>query len=105
MSQLIVAALQEIKAELKALELWSPLPPSPEAMASTAPFCCDTMPFEHWLQFVLLPRMQALLDGDHPLPEKVSILPMAEVALAKYSQDTRLLLYWIGRFDACFQTD
>ncbi|MCC5852155.1 MAG: YqcC family protein [Alkalimonas sp.] len=105
MTQHIVAALTEIKTELIALELWSSLPPSPEALASTAPFCCDTLPFEQWLQFVLLPRMQALLDGGHPLPTKVSILPMAEVAFADYSQDMRLLMYWLGRFDACFQTD
>jgi uncharacterized protein YqcC (DUF446 family) len=105
MSDSVAWVLQEMTAELKALNMWSTQPPSAEAMASTAPFCCDTMAFEQWLQFVLIPRMQALLDGDLPLPTDVSILPMAEYSLANRHEDVRLLLFIIGRFDACFQSN
>ncbi|MCH8536168.1 MAG: YqcC family protein [Alkalimonas sp.] len=105
MSDSVSWVLQEMTAELKALGMWSTEPPSAEAMASTAPFCCDTMAFEQWLQFVLIPRMQALLDGGHPLPADVSILPMAEYALANHPEDVRILLFIIGRFDACFQSN
>ena len=70
--------LQLIEFELKNAGLWSLQAPSAQALASTAPFCCDSMPFEQWLQFVLLPRMHALLDGGLPLPGQICICPMAE---------------------------
>lgn len=105
MSDSVAEVLQEMTTELKALDMWSTEPPPTEAMASTAPFCCDTMAFEQWLQYVLIPRMQTLLDDQQPLPADVRILPMAEYALAKHPKDMRLLLFIIGRFDACFQSD
>lgn len=56
--------LRAIQAELQSLQLWTELPPSAAALASQAPFCCDTMPLQQWLQYVLLRRMQALIDAD-----------------------------------------
>lgn len=70
--------LQRIEQELKQLDLWRQQPPSAAALASTAPFCCDSMAFEQWLQFVFLPRMHALLDGALPLPTQIALCPMAE---------------------------
>lgn len=105
MSDSVNRVLQDMTAELQALGLWQSQPPSAEAMTSSTPFCCDSMPFEQWLQFVLIPRMQALLDGNLPLPSTVNILPMAEIALADKASDVRLLLFIIGRFDACFQSN
>jgi uncharacterized protein YqcC (DUF446 family) len=74
------AILQAIEAELRRLQLWTELPPSAAALASQAPFCCDTMPLQQWLQYVLLPRMQALIDARLPLPTQISICPIAEEA-------------------------
>lgn len=70
--------LHRIEQELKQLNLWGEQPPSAAALASTAPFCCDSMAFEQWLQFVFLPRMHALLDAELPLPAQIAICPMAE---------------------------
>lgn len=74
--------LRAIEAELQSLQLWTELPPSAAALASQAPFCCDTMPLQQWLQYVLLPRMQALIDARLPLPTQISICPIAEEAFA-----------------------
>ncbi|MDZ7868467.1 MAG: YqcC family protein [Rheinheimera sp.] len=76
--------LQAIQAELCRLQLWTELPPSAAALASQAPFCCDTMPLQQWLQYVLLPRMQALIDAQLPLPAQISICPIAEEAFAAH---------------------
>lgn len=72
------AKLAQITAELHSLELWALTPPSAEAMESRAPFACDLMPLEQWLQFTFIPRMQALIDAAQPLPTKIAITPMAQ---------------------------
>jgi uncharacterized protein YqcC (DUF446 family) len=57
------AQLHAIEALLRQHQLWQETAPQPEAFASTQPFCLDTLaPFE-WLQWVLIPRMHALLEG------------------------------------------
>ncbi|MFP8967148.1 YqcC family protein [Pokkaliibacter sp. CJK22405] len=91
--------LRELQTTLQQNNLWSTLPPSEEAMASTAPFCCDLMPFENWLQWLFIPRMQAILDARVTLPNECAIQPMAEVAFKDYRQDTRALTALIGRLD------
>ena len=70
--------LNKLSHELSVLSLLSDKAPSIEAMQSTAPFACDVMPFEHWLQFIFLPKMHYLLDNNIALPTAISIAPMAE---------------------------
>lgn len=70
--------LQQLEQALTTAELWATEAPSQEAMASTAPFCCDKMSFENWLQFIFIPKMTVLITMQSPLPEKISLLPMAE---------------------------
>jgi dTDP-4-dehydrorhamnose 3,5-epimerase len=47
---------------------WSDKEISAEALASQQPFCLDTMNFSQWLQFVFIPRMQAIIDARQVLP-------------------------------------
>ncbi len=54
---------------MKSAELWPSTPPSQQAMQSTAPFAVDSMPFESWLAFIFIPKMQWLLDSDSEVPE------------------------------------
>ncbi|BCV50377.1 YqcC family protein [Shewanella algae] len=70
--------LLAIEAELKALGMWSATEPGAAAMASQAPFACDSMAFEAWLQFILLPKMRTLIDAEMPLPSAIATAPMAE---------------------------
>ncbi|WP_456446469.1 YqcC family protein [Thiolapillus sp.] len=72
--------LQRMEKELRALGWWSEQPPDAHALASTAPFCHDRMDFHQWLQWVLIPGFQRLIEQESALPEECAIAPMAEMA-------------------------
>lgn len=74
--------LLAIERELRLAGLWTKQSPSPEALASDQPFCIDTLAFEQWLQWLLLPRMKVLLEGDLPLPRSSGVTEMAEMVWA-----------------------
>lgn len=91
--------LNQIESELKAAELWTFVAPDAQAMQSTAPFFCDTMPLENWLQFVFLPRMRALVEERLPLPQQIAVCPMAEEAFKHLDNRTLLLINRIADLD------
>ena len=74
----IAEVLIDIEAHLRQLGLWDKIPPSSEALASTEPFCVDTLTLPQWLQFVFLPTIYRMLEENSALPAKCSIAPMAE---------------------------
>ncbi|QIL89712.1 YqcC family protein [Microbulbifer harenosus] len=74
----IATLMLELEAELRRLDLWEPEPPSASALASTEPFCVDTLTLPQWLQFVFLPRMSQMVEVETPLPQACGIAPMAE---------------------------
>lgn len=88
-----------LEQTLRQLALWSNVAPSAEALASTAPFCVDTLSFEAWLQWVFLPRMQQILEADLPLPQASALKPMAEIRYADELQRVRPLLLSLARLD------
>lgn len=65
---------------MKSAEMWPSTPPSQQAMQSTTPFAVDSMPFESWLAFIFIPKMQWLLDSGNKVPE-MQIYPAAELYL------------------------
>lgn len=73
--------LTALRAELKSQGMWQGTPPSPHALASTQPFCVDTLSLAQWLQFVFIPRIDALLEGNLTLPSHCSVAPYAEEQL------------------------
>ncbi|MFD1007755.1 MULTISPECIES: YqcC family protein [Oceanisphaera] len=93
--------LNVIADELKALSWWQIEPPSAAALASTEPFCLDTLTFAQWLQFVLLVRLQAMLDAKMPLPSQISIYPMASESFKSETADTSRLKEAIAQLDEC----
>jgi uncharacterized protein YqcC (DUF446 family) len=97
--------LDDIEAELRSLGSWSGQPPDEQAFASSMPFFADQMRFEEWLQWVLVARFRALLDGDLPLPERCQIAPMAEEALLLPGQDVSRVLALLHQLDALFSDD
>jgi uncharacterized protein YqcC (DUF446 family) len=97
--------LQRIEAELKILQWWSNQVPSTAAMASTAPFACDLMTLEQWLQFIFLPKMQALVDQRLPLPRNCHIRPMAELAWAPLTATQQPLLDALKNLDTLLSVD
>jgi uncharacterized protein YqcC (DUF446 family) len=90
--------LLAIETELRQARLWSDLAPTPEALASEVPFARDVMDLTGWLQFVLIPRMAALIEHGAPLPEASAIRPLAEVEFA--NRNVGGLVALLGEFDA-----
>ncbi|MCO7260662.1 YqcC family protein [Dickeya zeae] len=96
-------SLFAIERALKASPLWQPSAPDEAAFASQEPFCIDTMAAEQWLQWVFLPRMHALLDGNAPLPTRLAILPYFEVAFDGRADEVGELLTQLRVLDALFE--
>lgn len=97
--------LSAIEAQLKQQSLWQLDYPTIEALSSRLPFCCDTLTFAQWLQFILIPRMSALLEGEHPLPSEIAIAPMAQEAFKDMGIDANQLIDAIEQFDALLSGD
>jgi uncharacterized protein YqcC (DUF446 family) len=95
----IADLLRAIEAEMRRIGLWEELAPSPAALASTLPFCYDTLQFAQWLQWVFLARMRALLQAGAALPAACDIQPLAEHSFAELPQDTARLLTLLGEID------
>lgn len=96
---LVASLLGELTAELQRLGRWQDEHPGKEALASELPFCVDTLSFDQWLQFVLIPRMEQLVMLQAPLPTSVSLYPMASEVYKNELAEMASLLRLIGRFD------
>lgn len=96
----IGAYLIDIEADLRQLRLWQSKPPDQAALASSQPFCFDTLTFPQWLQFVFIPRMYALLDSGENLPESCGIAPMAEEYFSGSELFVRPLLTHLASLDS-----
>jgi uncharacterized protein YqcC (DUF446 family) len=60
--------LEQLVAEMKRVGVWSDTPPPPEAFDFRGAFGSDTMSFEQWLQFVLVPRVRQIVDEGGTFP-------------------------------------
>ena len=74
----VAVLLIDIEAHLRQMNLWEDQPPPAEALASSQPFCIDTLSFTQWLQFVFLPTLHGLIETGETLPAECAIAPMAE---------------------------
>ena len=72
--------LDELEHSMRDGAFWSNASPSPEALSSQQPFCVDTLEFEEWLQFVMIPRFRWMIEQRVSLPTSCDISPMAEEA-------------------------
>ncbi|WP_422135559.1 YqcC family protein [Endozoicomonas sp. ALD040] len=99
MSTEVRELLIALEAELKRLDCWQASPPSAQALASTTPFCMDTMGFTQWLQWLFIPRVHAILDQGADLPKGSNIKPYAEEALMVEKIEATHLLVLVERFD------
>ncbi|MCU7554922.1 YqcC family protein [Alteromonas sp. ASW11-19] len=71
--------LNTLEQQLRHAGLWSQHAPV-QGVDSHVPFAADIMPFQQWLQFVLLPRLRELCEQDKPLPS-MAVAPAAEMYL------------------------
>lgn len=74
----ILDILDDIEAELRHLELWSQQRPSDSDLASTQPFCIDTLNLPQWIQFVLLERLRMMIERNQSLPTQCGVEAIAE---------------------------
>ena len=67
-SEAVAAKLDDIEAALKRMGAWQSEPLPPERYEFRQPFGMDTMAFEQWLQFVLIPRVRSIIEtrGEFP---------------------------------------
>ncbi len=91
--------LFDLEAELRQKNLWGKTKPPPEDLADTQPFCIDTLKFEQWLQWVLIPKINAIIASKLPLPANSHIEPMVDVLLKNRGFDTTNIHLIISRFD------
>ncbi|HID82898.1 MAG TPA: YqcC family protein [Chromatiales bacterium] len=91
--------LHNIESELKALGVWESTAPPVDALNNTNPFCCDTLELHQWLQWVFLPKINALIEQGQSLPGQCDIASYAEVIYAKSNQDRSELVEHIRAFD------
>lgn len=92
-------ALQQLEEQLRKVDWWSGNAPDPRDLESPLPFCADTLAFEQWLQWLFLPRMRALLEGNLPLPGKSGLAPMGEMAWQEHPEEALQLLPLLRRID------
>lgn len=91
--------LVTLEQALREIGLWQASYPSADALSSSAPFCCDTLAFEQWLQFVFIPRMQALIDNRAALPTSIAICPMGEEAFKPHGKQAEQLINVLAEID------
>ena len=84
----ISTLLADLAFELKSLNLWQISQPSAVELSSSAPFCCDTLTFEQWLQFIFIPKITVMINQQQALPTKISLTPMTEEAFKPFSIKT-----------------
>ena len=99
MSNEATLLLDELEQELRRQNVWLATPQSPEAMASTTPFCMDTMAFSQWLQCFFVPRVRAIIEQGTALPSGSNIKPYAEEALRLEKLEMEKLLELMELFD------
>jgi uncharacterized protein YqcC (DUF446 family) len=95
----IASLLIDVEAELRRLRQWQHETPPPEALASSEPFCVDTLTFVQWLQFIFLPRMRALVAAQQLPPGRCEIKPLAEEYFQTAKLDVGRLLRIIDELD------
>ena len=101
----MAAVVADIAAEMRRSALWESDAPSARRLASSQPFCFDTLQFHQWLQWQFLPRMTEILDGGHALPDSSAILPYAEEFLPSQLEDPQRLLFLLRTFDELITRD
>ena len=78
----LLLSLQQVMIEA---DHWSDVAIDPAALNSQQPFCLDTMTFSQWLQFVMMPAMQRLIDTNQALPKLIKGQGIEPMASESYS--------------------
>ncbi|RUO32045.1 hypothetical protein CWE12_03395 [Aliidiomarina sedimenti] len=97
--QQVQILLVQLQNELRDLQLWQSQAPSAEALQSTQPFAVDTLAFHQWLQFIMIPRMENLVQARRPLPTSMAVSPMAVQVYSGQLKRHRMLINCLRELD------
>jgi uncharacterized protein YqcC (DUF446 family) len=95
----IAELLIDIEAHLRRLNLWEKIPPSTQALASSEPFCVDTLTLPQWLQFVFIPTIRQMVEAGDTLPAQCGIAPMGEEFFRESGSGADALLVSLRQID------
>jgi uncharacterized protein YqcC (DUF446 family) len=93
--------LEAIIVEMKRIGVWSDTAPADSAFHNMGAFGANTMSFEQWLQFVLVPRVEEALETEGPWPGSSDV---AVYAVKQFDgvPNREKLLELLGHFDSQF---
>lgn len=84
---------------MRTLGLWESDSPTAEALASTTPFCIDTLTFHQWVQFVFVVRIKHIIETGGSLPTSSDIVPIAEEHFSARECDGSQVIGLFRQFD------
>ncbi len=91
--------LLSIEQEMRENGLWGEQSPPEQALASQQPFCVDTLRFEEWVQWLMIPRLHVMIEQGLPLPQNSNMHTMAEEAMKSVYAETDQLVALIKQLD------
>jgi uncharacterized protein YqcC (DUF446 family) len=97
----VASKIAEIELELRRMGAWQDKPLPEEAYRFQRPFGMDTMAFEQWLQFILIPRVQAIIESKGEFPPHSNLAVHAAREFDGRT-DTDRLFYLLHEFDGLF---
>jgi len=98
----VTAKLDEIEAEMRSIGMWQDQPLPPEQYAYTRAFAGDTMAFDQWLQFVLIPRAREIVATRGAFPPFSEVAAQAAREFDTHPLDTSHLQTLLYEFDRLF---
>ncbi len=93
-----------IEEEMKRIGMWQGKPLEPERYKCKEAFCMDTMSFEQWLQFILIPRVREIIEAKGKFPAGSAVAVMA-VRNFDGLDDAEKLISLLAEFDGMFNRE
>jgi uncharacterized protein YqcC (DUF446 family) len=102
----VAAKVAEVEGEMRATGLWQDGPLRAEQYGFRQAFGADTMSFAQWLQFILVPRVKAIIEsgGEFPPKSQVGDKAFREFVMwpSQGDLDVEKLVRLLNEFDALF---
>lgn len=88
--QQLATLLINLEQELVNANLWQKSKVDHSLLASTQPFCHDTLKPQQWLQFVFIAKLEQMVKLSLPLPANCDITPYIAEALKEDSSVNKI---------------
>ena len=95
----LATAIREVAEAMEHDGVWDQPQPPTDAWRSSQPFFADAMNFPQWLRYVLLQRLEELLEEGEPMPDYCDVAPMAEEYARVEARSLTSLIEALQRLD------